>query len=101
NDVPEKIVDFSLDDVVRLSQSAISWASAQDIEKGLAAYRALPTNSKGAMPLRHLAALAIAGDVSCLANYQFSFEQGDRLGFVPYITQDMIERALLIARNVR
>ncbi|MDF5999835.1 hypothetical protein P4050_16105 [Pseudomonas aeruginosa] len=33
NDVPEKIVDFSLDDVVRLSQSAISWASAQDIEK--------------------------------------------------------------------
>ncbi|WP_414858990.1 DUF6990 domain-containing protein [Pseudomonas aeruginosa] len=65
------------------------------------AYRALPTNSKGAMPLRNLAALAIAGDVSCLANYQFSFEQGDRLGFVPYITQDMIERALLIARNVR
>ncbi|MFV9439627.1 DUF6990 domain-containing protein [Pseudomonas aeruginosa] len=53
------------------------------------------------MPLRHLAALAIAGDVSCLANSQFSFEQGDRLGFVPYITQDMIERALLIARNVR
>ncbi|EPS4557563.1 DUF6990 domain-containing protein, partial [Pseudomonas aeruginosa] len=37
----------------------------------------------------------------CLANSQFSFEQGDRLGFVPYITQDMIERALLIARNVR
>ncbi|EIU6989908.1 hypothetical protein L5574_007070, partial [Pseudomonas aeruginosa] len=34
NNVPEKIVDFSLDDVVRLSQSAISWASAQDIEKG-------------------------------------------------------------------
>ncbi|TFF42015.1 hypothetical protein [Pseudomonas sp. RIT623] len=101
NDVPEKIVDFSLDDVVRLSRSAISWASAQDIEKGLAAYRALPTNSKGAMPLRHLAALAIAGDVSCLAHYQFSFEQGDRLGFVPYITQDMIARALLIARDVR
>ncbi len=51
------------------------------------------------MPLRHLAALAIAGDVSCLANYQFSFEQGDRLGFVPYVTQNMIGRALLIANK--
>ncbi|MGV8371016.1 DUF6990 domain-containing protein, partial [Pseudomonas aeruginosa] len=36
-----------------------------------------------------------------LVNYQFSFEKGDRLRFVPYITQTMIERALLIARNVR
>ncbi|UVJ42907.1 hypothetical protein NVV94_20290 [Pseudomonas sp. LS1212] len=101
NDVPEKIVDFSLDDVTRLSQAAISWASAQDIEKGLAAYRALPTNSKGAMPLRHLAALAMAGDVGRLASYQRSFEQGDRLGFVPYITLEMIDRALLIARDVQ
>ncbi|MDU9407343.1 hypothetical protein RTH74_07005 [Pseudomonas sp. zfem001] len=99
NDVPEKIVDFSLDDVVRLSQSAISWASAQDIEKGLAAYRALPTNSKGAMPLRHLAALAIAGEVGRLVGYQRSFEQGDRLGFVPYIAAEMIDRALLLARG--
>lgn len=99
NNVPEKIVDFSLDDVVRLSQGAVSWASAQDIEKGLAAYRALPTNSKGAMPLRHLAALAIAGEADRLASYQRSFEQGDRLGFVPYITAEMIDRALLLARD--
>jgi hypothetical protein len=101
NDVPEKIVNFSLNDIVRLSQNAISWAFAQDIEKGLADYRALPTDAKGAMPLRHLAALAVAGDVERLTTYKLSFEQGDRLGFVPYITQDMIERALLIARDVR
>jgi hypothetical protein len=101
NDAPEKIVDFSSNDVVRLSQDSISWASSQDIEKGLADYRALPTDAKGAMPLRHLTALAVAGDVERLTAYKLSFEQGDRLGFVPYITQDMIERALLIARDVR
>jgi len=101
NDVPEKMVGFSLDDVVRLSQDAISWAEAQDMEKGLAAYRELPTDSKGAMPLRHLAALAVAGDVERLTSYKQSFEWGDRLGFVPYITQDMIDRALLIARDAR
>lgn len=99
NDVPEKIVDFSSEDVIRLSQKAISWASAQDIEKGLEIYRALPTDSKGAMPLRHLAALAIAGDVGRLASYQRNFEQGDRLGFVPYITAKMLDRALLVARD--
>lgn len=100
NDVPEKIVDFSLDDAVRLSQAAISWANSQDIEQGLKLYRQLPTNSKGARPLRHLAALAIAGDIDRLTSYQHSFKQGDRLGFVPYITAEMLDRALLIARRV-
>lgn len=101
NDIPEKISGFSFDDVKRLSEQAISWASAQNLEEGLAAYRALPTDSKGAMPLRHLAALAIACDVDRLASYKRSFDQGDRLGFVPYITKDMIERALLIASDAR
>lgn len=101
NGVPEKIVHLSLDDIVRLSQDAISWASAQDIRKGLADYRSLQTEAKGAMPLRHLAALAIAGDAERLKSYKMSFEQGNRLGFVPYIDQDMIERALFIAQDVR
>lgn len=65
----------------------------------MAAYRALPTDSKGARPLRHLAALAITGDIGRLAKYQRRFEQGDRLGFVPYITAEMLERALLLAQD--
>lgn len=99
NDEPERISAFSAEDVIRLSQQAILWAANQDIEKGLATYRALPTNSKGARPLRHLAALAIAGNVNQLSSYQRSFEQGDRLEFVPYITAEMVERALLLARK--
>lgn len=99
NDVPAKIVNFSLDDVIKVSQAATSWAEAQDVEHGLMVYRQLPTDSKGARPLRHLAALAIAGDVGRLASYQRSFEQGDRLGFVPYITAEMVDRALLLARD--
>lgn len=97
NDIPEKIANFSAADVVRLSQAAIGWAVSQDIEQGLAAYRALPTDSKGALPLRHLAALAIAGDKKKLENYKCSFEHGDRLGFVPYISLEMVERALLVS----
>lgn len=99
NAVPEKLIELSFDVIVRLSQCAISWASVQDIEKGLAIYRALPTHSKGALPLRHLAALAVAGDVERLAKYQFSFVQGDRLGFVSYVTQEMISRALSLAQD--
>ncbi|RMQ97899.1 hypothetical protein ALP94_02834 [Pseudomonas savastanoi pv. glycinea] len=82
-----------------MSESAISWARSQNIESGLMFYRNLPTDSKGAMPLRHLAALAIAGDVERLDGYKKSFEVGDRLGFVPYITDAMIDRALLKANK--
>lgn len=99
NDLPEKIAYLSLEDVERLSQWAIAWANDLNIEKGMAVYSTFPTNCKGARPLRHLAALAIAGDEDRLLSYQRSFEQGDRLDFVPYITTEMIERALLLARD--
>ncbi|WP_080278340.1 DUF6990 domain-containing protein [Stenotrophomonas indicatrix] len=101
NELPERLVELSANDVSRLSEKAISWAHAQSLEDGLAAYRNLPTDAKGAMPLRHLAALAIAGEVDRLESYRRNFELGDRLGFVTYITTEMIDRAISIARKHR
>lgn len=101
NDPPEKLVELSASDLSRLSEKAISWAHAQSLEDGLAAYRNLPTDAKGAMPLRHLAALAIAGKVDRLESYQRNFELGGRLSFVPYITSEMIDRAISIAQKHR
>lgn len=101
NEPPEKLPKFSSDDVLRLSEKAIAWARAQHIESGLMVYRNLPTDSKGAMPLRHLAALAIAGDVERLGGYKKSFDMGDRLGFVPYINDGMINRAFLKAKTAK
>ncbi|KAF1684537.1 hypothetical protein B1992_15005 [Pseudoxanthomonas broegbernensis] len=95
----EKIPSVAREDVVRLAERALSWASMQDVEAGLAAYRSLPTDAKGARPLRHLAALALSGDVGRLHGYKESFDQGDRMGFVPYITAKMIERAISIAQE--
>lgn len=99
NEAPEKLPGFSSDDVLRMSEKVLSWARSQCIESGLMAYRTLPTDAKGAMPIRHLAALAIAGDVERLEGYKKSFEMGDRLGFVPYITAGMIERAVMKAKQ--
>ncbi|MCF5469836.1 DUF6990 domain-containing protein [Pseudomonas syringae] len=99
NEGPEKISSISSDDVISFSEKAISWARSQSTEEGLAAYRKLPTHAKGAMPVRHLAALAIAGDARRLDEYKKSFEKGDRLGFVPYVTSDMIDRALMVAQK--
>lgn len=96
-----EFASISAEDVQRLSDGAISWAQSQGLGAGLSAYRNLPTDAKGEMPLRHLAALAIAGDVERLNSYKNSFEKGDRLGFVPYITVDMIDRAILIAQKKR
>lgn len=100
NFAPEKIASPSVDDIIRLSKETIAWAQDQDIEAGLQKYRELQTSSKGAMPLRHLAALAIHGEVERLSFYKESFINGDRLGFVPYITINMLEEALVIAKEV-
>ncbi|WP_227429339.1 DUF6990 domain-containing protein [Psychrobacter sp. I-STPA6b] len=80
-------------------QKIETWAQQQDIEAGLQKYRELPTDSKGTYPVYHLASLAIAGQTTQLAEYLENFKQGNRMGFVPYIKQDYIERALEEAKK--
>ena len=81
------------------SERSIAWAEAQDLEAGLLAHASRPTDAPGNRPLLHLAALAVTGDVARLKSYRASFEAGDRLGFVPYITGDYIDRAVALAEQ--
>lgn len=83
----------------QISDQCIAWAKEQDLEAGLLAHAELPTTAPGARPIWHLAALAVIGDVEKLKFYQISFADGDRLGFVPYITKDHIDRALKFASD--
>jgi len=101
NLAPLKVTSLPPSDIAVLSGDILSWAVSQDVEKGLDEYRRLPTSSKGSLPLRHLAALAVAGDVERLSEYKGNFNRGDRLGFVPYISECMIDRALTWAGKVR
>ncbi|MFD1246012.1 DUF6990 domain-containing protein [Paralysiella testudinis] len=99
NKIPEKKTEVTLEDIIRLSDDAIIWAKSQDINNELLKLTKLPTNSPGSMPLHHLAALAITGNLTKLEVYSTSFANGERLGFVPYITLEMISRAIFLARN--
>lgn len=83
----------------KASEEAIAWAQGQDLDKALRDHAALPTNAPGARPIWHLAALALLGDVAKLKSYQASFEAGDRLGFVNYVTKDYIDRAVALAEE--
>ncbi|OTG84176.1 hypothetical protein B9T31_13545 [Acinetobacter sp. ANC 4558] len=83
--------------VVNEINDVIDWAKAQDLQPGIDEYAALPTGSLGIYPLYHLAALAVNKDQVTLLNYLNHFKAGDRLDFVPYITQEYIERAYEIA----
>lgn len=85
--------------VRQASDEAIAWAEAQDLDKALRDHAALPTNAPGARPIWHLAALGLLGDVTKLKSYQASFEAGDRLGFVNYVTKDYIDRAVALAEQ--
>ena len=85
--------------VAKVSKEFIRWARLEDLEAAKAYYRSLPTNCAGLLPVIHLAALAEAGDVEKLQSYADAFARGDRLGFVPYITEDYIARALEIAKE--
>jgi hypothetical protein len=86
--------------VRQMSDNAIAWAQDQDLERALAEYAALPTSAPGSGPVKHLAALVLRGDIAKLKSYQASFEAGDRLGFVPYITKDYIDRAVAAAEEM-
>lgn len=92
NEVCEKTITTIANEIIDLARNI-------DIKSELARHAQLPTNSKGAMPLRHLAALALLGDTEKLEFYKMAFEAGDRLDFVPYISIEMIERALAIAQT--
>ncbi len=85
--------------VRQASDEAIAWAQAQDLDKALKDLAALPTDAPGTGPVHHLAALALMGEVAKLKAYQASFEAGDRLGFVPYVTKDYIDRAVVLAEE--
>ncbi|MDR6634244.1 hypothetical protein J2X72_003054 [Phyllobacterium sp. 1468] len=91
-------LEFGFSDIRSLSKRLIEWGEGQDIKAALRKLRELPTDAKGAFPRRHLGALALAGDVGRLKFYQQAFERGDRLGFVPYVSKDMIDRAVEIAK---
>ncbi len=86
--------------VRQASEEAIAWAQEQDLDQALREHAALPTNAPGARPIWHLAALALLGDVTKLKSYQASFEAGDRLAFVPYVTKDYIDRAVSLAQEL-
>ncbi len=66
---------------------------------GLQKHAALPTTAPGTGPVLHLAALAVLRDVTKLKSYQASWAAGDRLGFVPYVTKDYIDRAVSLAEE--
>jgi hypothetical protein len=94
-----KVPEIQSEHVVQLSDEAIVWAKQQNLHKALLEHSNLPTNSPGARPIWHLAALAILGDVSKLRSYHSSFTAADRLDFVNYVTLEFIERALEQAEN--
>jgi hypothetical protein len=87
------------DDVKAISDAYIDWGRNYDMDAGLKALRELPTDSIGAMPARHLAALAAHGDVERLTYYRDCFAKGDRAGFVcDYITDHYVNTALDFAQ---
>ena len=94
-EVPEILEEH----IRQASERSIAWAEAQDLEAGLLAHASLPTDAPGTGPVLHLSALAVTGDVARLKSYRASFEAGDRLGFVPYITGDYIDRAVALAEQ--
>jgi uncharacterized protein DUF6990 len=79
-------------------ETALNWAKSVDIEQRYQELRELDPSTPGAAGSWHLAALALAGDAEKIKMYQTRFENGDRCGFVIYITKDYIDRALVLAQ---
>lgn len=78
---------------------AIEWAMSVDIDQRYEELCNLDPSTPGAAGVWHLAGLALLGHVAKLKSYQASFEAGDRLGFVNYVTKDYIDRAVAVAQH--
>ncbi|VVE54570.1 DUF6990 domain-containing protein [Pandoraea fibrosis] len=85
--------------ITKIIEEVIEWSQSIELKREINRHAQSPTDSKGTMPVRHLAALALLGGTERLEMYRTSFESGNRLGFVPYISIEMIERALEIAKR--
>ena len=92
-------VQIDANDIAAISRDVLAWAASQSISEGLRCYRDLPTDSAGILPLFHLAAMAMNGEKAILGEYLQSFKDGDRMGFVPYIKEETIGRALDVAKR--
>ena len=93
------VPDVTEKEVRQVAAETLEWAKSINVEEELMAKTRLPTDAPGARPLWHLAALSLVGDVEKLKSYRTSFEAGDRLGLVPYITKDYIGRAVAFAEE--
>ncbi|WP_123876591.1 DUF6990 domain-containing protein [Fuscovulum blasticum] len=78
---------------------AIEWAMSFDINQRYEELCNLDPSTPGAAGVWHLASLVLLGNVIKLKSYQASFESGDRLGFVNYVTKDYIDRAVVLAEK--
>jgi hypothetical protein len=77
----------------------LAFAQEADLEAGMAVLldkEARPLGSGNAM---HLSALAATGGAEVLGRYAEAFAQGDRLGFVNYISAEHIAAALAFAQR--
>lgn len=72
---------------------------AIDPDEALARFRDFETSRPGSAGVRHIAALALAGDIDTLDGYVRRRMSGDPCGFVPFITDEMIARAAKIGHR--
>jgi len=79
--------------------SAIEWAKTVDITKRYEELCNIDSSTPGAAGVWHLAALCLMGSIDKLTSYQVRFEEGDNCGFVPFITKDYIDRAVVFAKR--
>ncbi|MCL9998585.1 MAG: hypothetical protein NBV68_04330 [Erythrobacter sp.] len=79
----------------------ISFAQEANLEAGMAVLLDKEARPRGSGHAMHLSALAATGGGEVLESYAAAFSQGDRLGFVNYITAENIAAALAFAQRRR
>ena len=88
--------DITQSHIVEADRVLSEWWEKQSVSTEIAA-KAQSYSEKGNSAAYHLAALAFLGDYNTLADYQQLFRDGHRMQFPPYISQEMMDRAVSIA----
>ena len=96
NFLDEKSIYHSIDEnqIKTQLERIVKLFRTKDLEALNSGFSALPTDAKGAVPLRKLSAMACLGKCMELKQIHKKFKSGDRQGFMSYIQCDHIQHAL-------
>jgi hypothetical protein len=92
-------VDFTEADILEAHQRVLAWARSVDLDAALRSHLKWDNDVVPLLVIYKFVALARTGGGDVLREILVKMKAGDRQGFAPFVDEQMLERAIALARS--